>query len=227
MQRSPIRKKPVSPFISTAIDRFDIKRCNTKGGKSRLEQVLIITTGDKSAASLTAFLNAAGVRGRFVTVQSGADARRQLTAAVFDLILVNTPLSDEFGSDLAQFAAHETTAGVILMTKSEISDAVAEKVETDGVFVLAKPVGRALFFQALHLIRAARSRIRDIARENDALRHRIEDIRLIDRAKCILIECCSMTEPEAHAYIEREAMNKRLPKREVAREILSGSQPGT
>ena len=190
-----------------------------------MEQVLIITNGEKSAASLTAFLNSAGVRGRFVIAQSGTDARRQLSDA-FDLVLVNTPLPDEFGSELAQFAAHETMAGVILITKGEIADAVADKVEGDGVFVLAKPVGRALFFQALHLIRAARSRVRDIARENDALRRRIEDIRLIDRAKCILIECCGMTEPEAHAYIEREAMNKRMHKRDVARGILSGDQPG-
>ena len=31
----------------------------------------------------------------------------------------------------------------------------------------------------------------------------------MDRAKCLLIECCGMTEPEAHSYIEQQAMNQR------------------
>lgn len=187
-----------------------------------MDQVLIITGNEKSAASLSSFLQTAGLRSRFVTAQSGADGRRQLTAAPFDLIVVNAPLPDELGSDLAQFAAQETTAGVLLLVKSEIADAVSAKVEADGVFVLSKPVQPPLFFQALHLLRAAHRRIVQISRENAALRRRIEDIRLIDRAKCILIECSGMTEPEAHAYIEHEAMNRRISKREMANNILSG-----
>lgn len=186
---------------------------------------MIITNNEKSADALTAFLHAAGVRGRFVIALNGADARRQIPSMDFDLILVNAPLPDEFGAELSQFAAQHSSAGIMLIVKSEIADAVSEKVQQDGVFVLSKPLSRQLFSQALHLVHAARHRVSSMARENDALRHRIEDIRLIDRAKCILIECCAMTEPQAHAFIEHEAMNKRLTKREIACSILSDSQP--
>ena len=50
--------------------------------------------------------------------------------------------------------------------------------------------------------------------------------RAVDRAKCLLIECCSMTEPEAHAYIEQQAMKRRVTKREIAEAIIGGETPG-
>ena len=47
----------------------------------------------------------------------------------------------------------------------------------------------------------------------------------MDRAKCLLIECCGMTEPEAHSYIEQQAMNQRRSKRDIAEDIIGGKTP--
>ena len=140
-----------------------------------------------------------------------------LVDGLFDLVLVNTPLPDEFGHDMAQQAANDTLSGVILLAKAEISDSVAEKVEDDGVFVVPKPLSRVLFMQAL--------RLTGLQSENRRLQKRIEDIRQVDRAKCLLIECCGMTEPEAHSYIEQQAMNQRRSKRDIAEDIIGGKTP--
>ena len=35
-----------------------------------------------------------------------------------------------------------------------------------------------------------------------------------------------MTEPEAHAYIEQQAMKRRVTKREIAEAIIGGETPG-
>ena len=43
---------------------------------------------------------------------------------------------------------------------------------------------------------------------------------LIDRAKCVLIQVLGMTEPQAHRYIEKQAMDMRVSKRQVAEELL-------
>lgn len=85
---------------------------------------------------------------------------------------------------------------------------------------------RVLFTQALRMTRAARQRLTGLQSENRRLQQRIEDIRAVDRAKCLLIECCSMTEPEAHAYIEQQAMKRRVTKREIAEAIIGGETPG-
>ena len=145
---------------------------------------------------------------------------------MYGLVLVNTPLPDEFGHELAQTAAHDTLAGVILLARAEIADSVAERVEDDGVLVVPKPLSRVVFTQALRLTRAARRRLTGLQTENRRLQQRIEDIRAVDRAKCLLIECCAMTEPEAHAYIEQQAMKRRVTKREIAEAIIGGETPG-
>lgn len=169
---------------------------------------------------LSQFLASCSMKSQNFSAFSGAEARRTMLEAEFDIIIINTPLSDEFGHELAQMAAHDTLSGVILIAKAEVSDAVAEKVEEDGVFVVSKPLNKNIFLQALRMIRATHSRLYGLQKENQKLQKKIEDIKLVDRAKCILIECCSMTEPEAHEYIEKQAMNKRLPKRQIAKDIL-------
>ena len=78
--------------------------------------------------------------------------------------------------------------------------------------------------QALRMTRAARSRLTGLQSENRRLQKRIEDIRQVDRAKCLLIECCGMTEPEAHSYIEQQAMNQRRSKRDIAEDIIGGKR---
>lgn len=56
--------------------------------------------------------------------------------------------------------------------------------------------------------------------ENQRLQKQIEEIRLVNRAKCVLIQYLSMTEPQAHRYIEKQAMDLRTPRREIAERIL-------
>ncbi|MDY3618848.1 ANTAR domain-containing response regulator [Agathobaculum sp.] len=189
-----------------------------------MEQILVVSALENTYATLVQFLVSCGVQAQMFPAFSGAEARRALVDRDFDLVLVNAPLSDEFGHELAQTAAHRSLAGVLLLTKAEIADAVSEKVEDDGVFVLPKPLNRALMHQALRMARAARSRLTGLQSENRRLQKRIADIRLVDRAKCVLIECCGMSEPDAHAYIEKQAMDRRQTKCEIAEDILRGQE---
>lgn len=46
------------------------------------------------------------------------------------------------------------------------------------------------------------------------------EARLIERAKEVLMEYLKMTEAQAHRYIEKQAMDMRITRREVAESIL-------
>ena len=81
-------------------------------------------------------------------------------------------------------------------------------------------MNRELLYAAVRLAHAVRVQLNAVMQENQKLRRKLEETRLGDRAKCILIECCGMTEPEAHAYLEKRAMDRRQTKREAAMEIL-------
>ena len=47
------------------------------------------------------------------------------------------------------------------------------------------------------------------------------EIRVVNRAKWILISELKMEEPDAHRYIEKQAMDRCISRREVAEEIIS------
>lgn len=57
-------------------------------------------------------------------------------------------------------------------------------------------------------------------RENKDLAAKIDGIRLVNRAKWALIEHLGMTEDQAHRYIEKQAMDARVSKKEVAEGII-------
>ena len=61
--------------------------------------------------------------------------------------------------------------------------------------------------------------------ENIQLQQKIEEIRLVDRAKCALIQYLNLTEAQAHRYIEKQAMDLRLSRRQVAEAILKTYEP--
>ena len=48
----------------------------------------------------------------------------------------------------------------------------------------------------------------------------MEEIRIVNRAKCLLISELKMTEPQAHHYIEKTAMDNCIPKKEAAKNII-------
>ena len=185
-----------------------------------MERVLLVAHTKRSAAALENFLREVGLQAEFLISLSSVEARRKLGDQNFDLVIINTPLSDEFGYELAPDMAQYTMAGVLLLVGAEQAGQVAAKTSDSGVLVLPKPVSRLLLQQSLRLAQASHRRLGKLIEENRRLRQKLEDQRLIGRAKCILIECCGMTEPEAHAYIERRAMDERRTKRAVACDIL-------
>jgi len=184
-----------------------------------MESALIISATDKSAAFFEEMLNAASI-GQIAALPSCGEARRLLLERDFDLVVVNAPLRDESGESLSRYIAAKGASQVILLVKNEYFDAVSAVCESDGVLTVSKPVNRAVFWSALALARSAQSRIKRMQNENAELKQKIEDIRIVDRAKLILISHMNMSEKEAHRYIEKQAMDLRATKRAIAEGIL-------
>jgi len=70
------------------------------------------------------------------------------------------------------------------------------------------------------IIRGLDNRLRTLESEKAELRRKIEDIRIVDRAKCLIISHMSVSEGEAHRHIEKQAMDLRSTKRKVAESII-------
>ena len=184
-----------------------------------MDGVLIVSAIEKGADMINALLTEAGFD-RISTALSGGEARRLMLERDFDLVIINSPLRDETGEDFARQLALQGISQVILVVRGEYFDAVSANCEDDGVFTISKPVNKNVFWSALKLVRAAQNRLRRAHAENLKLERKIEEIRIVDRAKCMLIAYRNMSEKEAHRHIEKQAMDKRSTKKAVAEEIL-------
>ena len=185
--------------------------------------VLLVSSSEKGRDGLAALLREASIT-QIHMAGSGSQARRFLIQGQASVVVINTPLSDEFGESFALFATEQTSASVIMLVKNEQADEVAHQVENEGILVVEKPMSKALFFQAVKLSLAAQRRMMGLQSENDRLQKKIMEIRLVDRAKCLLIENRGMTETVAHRYVEKQAMDLRITRREVAERILEQAE---
>ena len=186
-----------------------------------MPRILTICSGEKNNASLRDLLSAGGFSADR-QLQTAGEARALLKSdSDFDLILLNTPLSGEDGCDLAIFLSQQTDCPLLLLARPEALEGRQNALRDAGIAVLEKPLSRVLFVQLVTVLTVLRRRTQSLQSENRQLRSTIEEMRLIDRAKCVLIQYLTMTEPQAHRYIEKQAMDLRLSKVQVARQILN------
>jgi response regulator NasT len=172
-----------------------------------MDKIQIVSASEKGTRYFGEFFPGATVD----TLSSAEDAQQSLNTVRFDLVIVDTPLSDEFGTSFAVAAAKAATT--ILVVKKERFEQVSTLIEPQGVIVVAKPINSQAFRYVLRALEDSKARIAE-------LENKIEDIRIIDRAKLVLVSNLKMTEPQAHKHIERQAMDRRVTRRDVALGIL-------
>jgi response regulator NasT len=73
---------------------------------------------------------------------------------------------------------------------------------------------------ALHWMITAKSKIARLESKAVSIEDKMKEIRLVNKAKWLLIDKEKMAEPDAHRYIEKEAMDRCVSKSAVAEEII-------
>jgi len=181
--------------------------------------VLIISGSERFTAAAKASLPA----GRFISIevrQAAAAARRCMLERDFDLVLINAPLPDENGIGLALDAADKHHTGVLVVVPAEVYDEVLEQVSEQGILAISRPTTRSRIQIAVRFLTALQDKMYGLMKETATARQKVEEIRIIDRAKFVLIEQKHMTEDEAHRHIGKLAMDNGVSRHRIARMIL-------
>ncbi len=147
---------------------------------------LIVSAGNNANEYLARHIGELGYT-RPTIVASGGEARRR-NSNDYEVVIINTPLPDEFGHELGTAAVEKTDAGVILLAKTGTAEQIADKLQDFGVLVLGKPFTGAQFRQAVQIAASNYKRLAVLRAENAKLLDKIAQLRLVDRAKCYLIE---------------------------------------
>ena len=188
--------------------------------EERIYSVLIVSAAENLNVSLQGLLP----ESRFSPVtfaRSVGAARRALLERSFDFVIINAPLPDDDGARLAIDVCTKSSSAALLLVKSELYHEISDKTAEHGVFLLPKPVSRSLVLQALDWMAAVRERLRKLEKKTVSIEEKMQEIRLVNRAKWLLIDKCGMTEAEAHRTIEKQAMDRCVTRREIAEAIIT------
>ena len=187
--------------------------------KERFYSILIVSATDSFTSALTDLVSATRYR-PVHNVTSISAAKRILAEKTFDFIIINSPLYDDTGIRFAIDICTAKSSAVLLLLKNDIHADVHDKVVEYGVFTLSKPVSKPTMLYALNWMESARERLRQLEKKTLSIEEKMLEIRLVNKAKWFLITELSMSEPDAHHYIEKQAMNRCITKRVIAEEII-------
>lgn len=182
-----------------------------------MRNVLIAGKTEQVCESIAALLTEQDVH--TVSVTDGI-RMRSIDVSGFDVVIISTPLADEFGLDLAAELKDKTNAAFIVLTKSEIADEVQSKIKFTGAFVIGRPCGKNALTQAIRFADVAGASRKRLEEENVRLERQLEDVKVVSRAKACLMQYLNLTEEQAHRHIQKQAMDMRKTQRAVAEEIL-------
>lgn len=149
-----------------------------------------------------------------------ASARRELLSRSYDFVIINAPLPDDSGTRFAIDASKRSDTVVLLLLRAENFEEVDERVTAHGVFTLQVPFPASTIRQCLKWMISARERLRKMETISLSVEEKMEEIRLVNRAKWILIEQLKMNEADAHRHIEKQAMDRCTSKKEIALGII-------
>ena len=155
-----------------------------------------------------------------VLAASVSAAERETAQRTFDFLFVNCPLPDDDGVRFAMDSCQTGSTVAVLFVSADLYDQVQARAAAHGVYTLPKPIPRGAMLRALSWMTATRERLRSAEKKTRPIEEKMEEIRLVNRAKWLLISQRKMTEPDAHRYITRQAMDRCIAKRAVAEEII-------
>ena len=180
--------------------------------------VLVVSAAEKFNTVISELLAESGYRQ--IRFESGVSAaRRAFSENSFDFVIINSPLPDDVGVRFAIDVSTSGSAVALLVVRSDIFEETNEKVYRHGVdaIIVSDPF---IIEMALKWMASSRERLRKSEKKTLSIEEKMEEIRIVNRAKWLLISELKMDEPGAHRYIEKQAMDRCVTRREIANEII-------
>ena len=180
--------------------------------KERCYSVLVVSAAEKLNIALSDILPESRYQ-PIKIVSSVNEGKRVWSERSYDFVIINSPLPDDAGIRFAIDLGNAKGTVVLLCVRAELHDVIRERVSEYGVFTLSKPLSRPVLSLALNWMASTRERLRKLEKKTLSVEEKMEEIRLFNRAKWLLISELKMDEPQAHHYIEKQAMDRCISKK--------------
>lgn len=154
------------------------------------------------------------------TCASCSEALRAVRTLTPDILLINFDMPDMTGLEAATIIGDENLCSVVLFVSSEQKDLCTEFTEDYDITLFLKPVNLQGLFAAVEAVIRSRRRTEKIGRELSKLKKGLDDRKIVEQAKGILMDRKGISEAEAYRRIQKMSMDSRVAMRDIALKIM-------
>lgn len=148
-----------------------------------------------------------------------SEAKELFAEKNFDMVFINAPVGGLYGLEAAA-AACGYGCGVILAAPSKHCGEIAKKIGCMNAFILPRPINKVMLLQTFRFVMLTTLNEAELSDEKTRLEQKLQDVKLVDRAKCVLVEVLKMSEADAHRQIQKQSMDRHVPQVVIAQDIL-------
>ena len=177
--------------------------------------VLLVSHDSKIINQVSAFLMPPLFE--LTTTSDFNEARRLATERTFSIIIADS--GDGYDTDFAINIA-DSYSTILLLVPNEHFDEISYRVEGYGILTITKPFEPFYFYNMVKVAIAVQYKVQVLSSQTTKLKVKMEEIKIVNRAKMLLMSNLNMTEPEAHRYLEKEAMDRGLKRIALSQEII-------
>ena len=140
-----------------------------------------------------------------------------------DLAILDIKMPGMDGLAAAREISAERAAAVLILTAFSQRSLVDEARDAGALAYLVKPFQRSALIPAIEVALTRFQEIRALHDQVADLEGALEQRRVVERAKGILMDRHGMREHEAFTWIRTTAMRERLKMKEVAEQVVAGT----
>jgi response regulator NasT len=138
-----------------------------------------------------------------------------------DLVILDVKMPVLDGIAAAETIAGQRIAPVVMLTAFSQRDLVERARDAGAMSYLVKPFTQSELVPAIEMAVSRFGEIAELEAQVTDLEDRLETRKAVERAKSILQDQLSLTEPEAFRWIQKTAMDLRMSMRQVAEGVVS------
>lgn len=154
-------------------------------------------------------------------VEDGRSALKVIFQTEPDLVLMDARLPGTEGLEIARIIEEHRAAPVILLSESHEQE-LLEDAKASWIFAfLVKPVSDTQLFSAIEIAVANFRKFMKLEEENRRLKKALEERKLVEKAKGLVMEAKGFSEKEAYKYLQKISMDKCVPIARVARQVIN------
>jgi response regulator NasT len=153
---------------------------------------------------------------------TGTEMVRMVLTLSPDLVVFDIHLPHLDGLKALSQIYQERIVAAVAITADRDQDLVRRAIEEHVLAYLVKPVEAFQLVPAVQVAWARFEEMRKLTNENTTLQQNLQNRKLIERAKGVLMKRHRWSEADAFKRLQRGAMNRRMTMTDLAQAVLNG-----